>query len=327
MVNLGPYHFHCPVILAPMAGVSDRPFRQICRRHGADYAVSEMISSDPRLRTTRKTQHRLDCDGETGPRIVQIAGADSGQLALAAKLNIDEGAEIIDINMGCPAKKVCNKMAGSALLKDEVLVGRLLEAVVRASEVPVTLKIRTGWDLSQRNAVTIARIAQWAGVQALAVHGRTRACGYAGEAEYETIAEIKAAIEIPVIANGDINTPARARHVLDSTGVDGIMIGRAARGNPWIFRDIKAYLTRGERLAPPARKEFVATIREHVEGLHEFYGPDIGMLVARKHVAWYVKRMPGNDAFRRTFNRLGSPDAQLAQIDNYQYNYQGALAA
>jgi tRNA-dihydrouridine synthase B len=300
-----------------MAGITDRPFRRLARRFGAALAVSEMVSSRPELRESRKTRLRLDHAGEPGPISVQIAGADPRQLADAARLNVAGGAEIIDINMGCPAKKVCNVAAGSALLSDETLVARILETVVAAVEVPVTLKIRTGPAPERRNALRIARIAESAGVQALAIHGRTRACMFEGAAEYDTIAEVKAALRIPVIANGDIRTPEEAQRVLQATGADGIMIGRAAQGRPWLFREIAHYLATGERLPPPDGREIGAVLGEHLEGLYSLYGAEHGARVARKHIGWTVRALPGGEALRASVNRLQAAPEQFAAVNDY----------
>jgi tRNA-dihydrouridine synthase B len=274
-----------------MAGVTDRPFRLLCRRYGAALAVSEMVSAKPELQGARKTLLRCDHRGEPEPRAIQIVGADPKSMAEAARLNAGRGAQIIDINMGCPAKKVCNVAAGSALLRDETLVGRILEAVVRAVDVPVTLKIRTGWDLGQRNAVAVAKIAESSGVQALAVHGRSRACGFSGQAEYTTIAEVKAAVRIPVIANGDIDSPEKARRVLEQTGADALMIGRAALGRPWLFAQIQAGLEHQPARAEPGAKELQDLLAEHLAGLHAFYGEYAGLRIARKHIGWYAKSL------------------------------------
>jgi tRNA-dihydrouridine synthase B len=295
-----------------MAGVTDRPFRQLCKNLGAGMAVSEMVSSNSLLWGSEKTLRRANHEGETEPRSVQIAGADPAMMAQAAKYNADKGAQIIDINMGCPAKKVCNVMAGSALLQDELLVTRILEAVVKAVAVPVTLKIRTGWDKDHRNGVAIARIAEQAGIQALAVHGRTRACAYQGEAEYDTIAAIKAAVQIPIIANGDIRTPEQARFVLDYTRADGIMLGRAAQGRPWIFGIIKHYLATGETLADPDITSIRAIMLGHLRNLYEFYGEHTGVMMARKHISWYSKGQVGGAVFRQTINAASSSGQQLA---------------
>ena len=310
-----------------MAGVSDRVFRAICRREGAAFAASEMTTANERLRATGKTRRRLDFAGEASPRIVQIAGAEPAALADAARHSVELGAEIVDINMGCPAKKVCNKAAGSALLRDEPLVARILEAVVAAVDVPVTLKIRTGWDRAHRNAVTIAKLAEASGIVALTVHGRTRACAFAGTAEYDTIAEVKAAVGIPVIANGDIDTPERAASVLKHTGADGVMIGRAAQGDPWLFGRIRAYLDHGRILPPPERDAVLDMMAVHVAALHEFYGPEIGMRVARKHVGWYSRWLAEGARFKAVFNALSEPGLQLDYVDRHRSIQQGVLAA
>ncbi|MBE9516392.1 MAG: tRNA dihydrouridine synthase DusB [Proteobacteria bacterium] len=302
-MQIGPYKLENNLFLAPMAGVTDRPFRQLCKQLGAGMAVSEMVTSNSLLYGSAKTRRRANHDGETEPKSIQIAGSDPEMLAQAAQYNVDQGAQIIDINMGCPAKKICNVMAGSALLQDENLVGKILESVVNASSVPVTLKIRTGWNKENRNAVSIARIAEEAGIQALAIHGRTRACMYKGDAEYDTIAEVKSRIGIPVIANGDITTPEKAKYVLDHTGVDGVMIGRAAQGRPWIFREINHYLKTGEKLDPPSLTEVRDTLLGHLDNLYEFYGEYSGTRVARKHIAWYSKGTRGGAEFRRQVNQ------------------------
>ena len=313
-MRIGPYLIDPPVVLAPMAGVTDKPFRQLCKRLGGGLAVSEMTTADPRLWHTRKSRLRRDHEGEPDPVSVQIAGYDPGMLAEAARVNVGEGAQIVDINMGCPAKKVCNVWSGSALLKDEALVGRIVDAVVRAVAVPVTLKIRTGWDRANRNGVAIARLAESAGIAALAVHGRTRADLYQGEAEYETIAAIKAAVRIPVIANGDVDTPEKARLVLARTGADAVMIGRAAQGRPWIFREVAHYLATGTRLPAPSFPEIGAILEGHLENLYAFYGPELGVRIARKHIGWYCKDAAGAAAFRALVNQSTVPDQQLAQV-------------
>jgi len=300
-----------------MAGITDRAFRRLARRFGAALAVSEMVSSRPELRESRKTRLRLDHAGEPGPIAVQIAGADPQMLAEAARFNVAGGAQIIDINMGCPAKKVCNVQAGSALLENEALVARILEAVVAAVEVPVTLKIRTGPAPERRNALRVARIAESAGVQALAIHGRTRACAFAGQAEYGTIAEVKAAVRIPVIANGDIQSPEDARRVLEATGADGVMIGRAAQGRPWFFREVAHYLATGEGLAPPPAREIGAVLAEHLEGLYSLYGAEQGARVARKHIGWTVRTLPGGEALRARINGLHAASEQRAAVNDY----------
>ena len=314
---IGSIKIDPPLILAPMAGVTDKPFRLLCKRLGAGYAVSEMTSSDPRLWRTRKSVHRLDHDGEPAPIGVQIAGADAQALAAAARHAVENGAEIVDINMGCPAKKVCNAWAGSALLKDEALVESIVRAVVAAVDVPVTLKIRTGWDRANRNGVRVARIAEDAGVQALAVHGRTRDMLYAGEAEYETIAAIKHAVRIPVIANGDVTSPQKAREVLVATGADALMIGRAAQGRPWIFREIAHFLATGHVAPALAVADVRDTLLEHVRALHEFYGEPAGVRIARKHLAWYAKDRPENAAFRAVVNRAETAEEQLRLTRDY----------
>ena len=316
-MQIGKHRLQNRLILAPMAGVTDRPFRQLCRAHGAALAVSEMVSADTSLYASRKTLKRLDHRGEPGPIAVQIVGSDPRKLAEAARVNVDRGAEIIDINMGCPKKKVCKVAAGSALMRDERLVGRILEQVVAAVDVPVTLKTRTGWSPQERNGVRIARIAEQAGIQALAVHGRTRACGFAGEAEYATIAEIRAAVRIPLIANGDIDSPAKARRVLEETGADGLMIGRAAQGRPWIFHEIQHFLETGETLPPPAPDEIRDLLLGHLEALYRFYGPEHGVRVARKHIAWYSRTQPGSHAFRQRINQARTTQEQNRLINDY----------
>ena len=304
------------LFVAPMAGVTDRPFRQLCKRMGAGLAVSEMVTSNSLLYGSAKTQRRANHDGEVAPITVQIAGSDPVMMAAAARHNIDRGAQIIDINMGCPAKKICHVMAGSALLKDEPLVGRILEAVVAASgDTPVTLKIRTGWDQGHKNALNILAIAEKSGVRALTIHGRTRCQQYSGEAEYETIRQAKAQARIPIIANGDINSPEKARHVLEYTGADALMIGRAAQGRPWIFREIAHYLATGTHLPPPRVSEIHALLREHLEDLYTFYGLETGVRVARKHIGWYTKGMADSAAFRFAMNRMPSIEEQSRAVD------------
>ena len=306
------------LFVAPMAGVTDRPFRQLCKKLGAGLAVSEMVTSNSLLYGSTKTQRRANHDGEVAPISVQIAGADPVMMAEAAKHNADRGAQIIDINMGCPAKKVCNVMAGSALLQHETLVGKILTAVVNAvPDTPVTLKIRTGWNIENKNAPSILRIAEESGIRALAIHGRTRCQQYRGEAEFDTIAAVKAAARIPVIANGDISTPEKAKAVLDRTGADGVMIGRAAQGRPWIFREIEHYLTTGEKLPPPAVAEIQTILLEHLEDLYGFYGTETGVRVARKHISWYTKGLAGSAAFRHQMNRLDSVAEQRAVVDDF----------
>ncbi len=316
-MRIGPYQLKNNLVLAPMAGVTDRPFRQLCRELGAGMAVSEMVSSNALHWGSRKTRRRLDHEGESEPHAVQVAGADPAMMAEAARYNADIGAQIIDINMGCPARKVCNVMAGSALLKDERLVGRILAAVVAAVDVPVTLKVRTGWDREHRNAVAIARIAEDAGVLALAIHGRTRACGFTGEAEFETTAAVKAEVRIPVVANGDIRSPHKAREVLAYTGADAVMIGRAAQGNPWVFREVDHYLRTGRELPPPSIAEVRDTLLTHVRGLYGFYGEYTGVRVARKHLAWYGKGRNGGGMFRFSVNRAETSEAQERMIRKF----------
>ena len=300
-----------------MAGVTDRPFRQLCKKLGAGMAVSEMVTSNSLLYGSAKTLRRANHDGEVNPISVQIAGADPKMMAEAAKYNVDRGAQIIDINMGCPAKKVCNVMAGSALLKDEPLVAQILRAVVNAVDVPVTLKIRTGWDKQNRNAVAVAKMAEDIGVQALAMHGRTRACLYTGNAEYDTIAAVKQAIRIPLIANGDITTPEKAKYVLEYTQADAVMIGRAAQGRPWIFREIEYFLQTGEHLPPPEVAEIHRVMLEHLQDLYEFYGVETGVRVARKHISWYTKGLAGSANFRHHMNQLQSVEEQLSAINEF----------
>ncbi|MDF2641619.1 MAG: tRNA-dihydrouridine synthase [Pseudomonas sp.] len=316
-VRIGPYTLQNGLILAPMAGVTDQPFRQLCRRLGAGLVVSEMVTSDMSLWNSRKSRLRMVHEGDPEPRSVQIAGGDPQMLADAARANVELGAQIIDINMGCPAKKVCNKAAGSALLKDEQLVSEILQAVVAAVDVPVTLKIRTGWDRDNRNGLTVAKIAEQSGIQALAVHGRTRADLYTGEAEYDTIASIKQAVSIPVFANGDIDSPEKARFVLQNTGADGLLIGRAAQGRPWIFREIEHYLRTGETLPALELSEVERILLEHLAALHAFYGDVMGVRIARKHVGWYLATLPGAREFRTRFNRLEDTEAQCANVREF----------
>jgi len=329
-MQIGPYKLNNRLILAPMAGVTDRPFRQLCRSLGAGLAVSEMISANASLWGSRKTLRRLDHSEETGPISVQILGAEPRTLADAARINVDHGAQIIDINMGCPAKKVCKVAAGSALLQNERLVGEILQAVVSAVPVPVTLKIRTGWDPAHRNGVQIARIAEACGIQALAVHGRTRACKFSGEAEYTTIRSIKRAVRIPVIANGDIDSAAKAKQVLAFTGADGIMIGRAAQGRPWIFHEIENFLQNGVEPPTPSIAWIAALVSAHVEQLYEFYGEYQGVRIARKHIAWYSKRHPDGAVFRNEINRAETAAAQRQLVHRFfdcQRKKKGELAA
>lgn len=316
-MQIGPYKLRNNLVVAPMAGVTDRPFRMLCKKLGAGYAVSEMVTSNSLLYGSEKTLRRANHEGEVEPISVQIAGADPKMLAEAAKYNVDKGAQVIDINMGCPAKKICNVMAGSALLKDEPLVSQILKAVVGAVDVPVTLKIRTGWDKQNRNAIAVAKMAEDIGVQALAIHGRTRACAYMGDAEYDTIAEVKQAINIPLIANGDITTPEKAKFVLDYTGADGVMIGRAAQGRPWIFREIEHYLATGEHMPAPEVEEIRSVMLEHLHDLYAFYGDLTGMRVARKHISWYTKGLKDSANFRHAMNQLQSIEEQLAAIHEF----------
>ena len=312
------YRLRNNLFVAPMAGVTDRPFRQLCKKLGAGLAVSEMVTSNSLLYGSAKTKRRANHEGEVAPISVQIAGADPAMMAEAAKYNADRGAQIIDINMGCPAKKVCNVMAGSALLQHEALVGKILTAVVNAvPDTPVTLKIRTGWNIDNKNAPSILRIAEESGIRALAIHGRTRCQQYRGEAEFDTVAAVKAAARIPVIANGDITTPEKARAVLDKTGADGVMIGRAAQGRPWIFREIEHYLSTGEKLPPPAVTEIQSILLEHLEDLYGFYGTETGVRVARKHISWYTKGLIGSAAFRHQMNRLDDIDAQRGMVNDF----------
>jgi len=316
-LQIGPYKLKSNLVVAPMAGVTDRPFRQLCKKMGAGLAVSEMVTSNSLLYGSEKTLRRANHDGEVEPISVQIAGADPKMLAEAAKYNVDRGAQIIDINMGCPAKKVCNVMAGSALLKDEPLVAQILKAVVGAVDVPVTLKTRLGWDKANKNVPLIAKIAEDSGILALAIHGRTRACLYTGHAEYDLIAEVKQKAGIPIIANGDITTPEKAKLVLDQTGADAVMIGRAAQGRPWIFREISHYLETGEHLPPPEVDEIHRVLMEHLADLIQFYGEQTGTRVARKHISWYTKGLAGSANFRHAMNQLQTHEEQLVAIDAF----------
>jgi tRNA-dihydrouridine synthase B len=305
------------LVLAPMAGVTDRPFRMLCKSFGAGMAVSEMVTSNSLLYGSEKTLRRANHEGEVDPISVQIAGADPDMMAEAAKYNMDKGAQIIDINMGCPAKKICNVMAGSALLKQEKLVESILKSVVKAVNIPVTLKIRTGWDTDNRNALTISKIAEDSGIQALAIHGRTRACLYRGDAEYNTIAAVKQHIKIPVIANGDITSPEKAEFVLGFTKADAVMIGRAAQGRPWIFREIEYYLRTGKHLDLPTIDEVQKVTIAHVNELYKFYGELTGLRVARKHISWYTKGLKHSAQFRFHMNQIEDCDDQINAIDNY----------
>jgi tRNA-dihydrouridine synthase B len=313
-IRIGPYVLRSNVVLAPMAGVTDRPFRTLCRKFGAGLAASEMLSADARLWDTPKSRRRMDHSGEPSPRVVQIAGFDPEMMADAARRNVEAGAEIVDINMGCPAKKVCNRLAGSALLKDESLVANILQAVVTAVAVPVTLKTRTGWDRSNKNGVRIAQIAEDCGIQALAIHGRTRADMYQGFAEHDTVQAIKAKIKIPVFANGDIDSPQRACAILAATGCDGIMIGRGAQGRPWIFDDVNSFIQGGKLREELAREKVRDIMRAHLEDLYDFYGDETGVRVARKHLSWYFLRHPGQEALRDRLVRIETPREQLATL-------------
>jgi tRNA-dihydrouridine synthase B len=313
-MQIGRYKIPNRVIAAPMAGVTDRPFRQLCKRLGAGLAVSEMVSANSALWHTRKSRLRRDHAGEAQPISVQIAGGEPGIMAEAARRNVALGAQIIDINMGCPAKKVCNLAAGSALLRDEVLVGRILDAVTGAVDVPVTLKIRTGWSRQYRNAVSIAKMAQSAGIQALAIHGRTRADLYNGTAEYDTIAEVKSCVRIPVVANGDIDSPQKARRVLDYTGADAVMVGRAAQGRPWLFREINHYLDHGKLLDRPNAEDIRNVLVGHLSDLYAFYGELSGVRIARKHIGWYLRTVAGGEQYRRHINTLESATRQLDAV-------------
>ena len=322
-MHIGPYFLKNNLVVAPMAGVTDRPFRQLCKKMGAGMAVSEMVSSNSLLWGSEKTRRRANHEGEVDPISVQIAGADPVMMAQAARYNVEQGAQIIDINMGCPAKKICNTMAGSALLQNEQLVGKILDAVVRAVDTPVTLKIRTGWDKEHKNALVVARIAENAGIQALAIHGRTRACAYAGHAEYDTIATVKAAARIPVIANGDISSPEEARKVLEYTGVDAVMIGRAAQGRPWIFREISHYLATGSHLPLPEVAEIHHVLIKHLYDIYDFYGEYSGVRIARKHISWYTKGLIGSAMFRHAMNQLQTTDQQVSAVNEFFSNLAG----
>ena len=322
-VRIGAYELVNNIFVAPMAGVTDRPFRQLCKRMGAGYAVSEMAASNPQLWHTDKSTRRMNHTGETAPIAVQIAGSDPAMLAHAAAFNVERGAQIIDINMGCPAKKVCSVAAGSALLRDEALVANILRAVVGAVDVPVTLKFRTGWDRAHKNALSIAHIAQDCGIQMLTLHGRTRADAYTGEAEYETIRAVKQSVQIPVVANGDIDSPQKAKFVLEATGADALMVGRAAQGRPWIFREIAAYLHDGSLIAPPTVVEAKAVLIEHLHHHYEFYGEFVGVRTARKHIGWYVAGLKGGEAFRRRMNLLDSCSEQLSAVGAFFDDFMG----
>ena len=318
MIQIGPHQLRNRVIVAPMAGVTDRPFRQLCKRLGAGYAVSEMAASNPALWKSVKTSRRIDHSGEIEPRSVQIAGADPLMMAEAARYNVDRGAQIIDINMGCPAKKVCNLQAGSALMANEQLALAIIDSVANAVSVPVTVKMRTGPDRQRRNAVRLAQLAEAAGAAMITVHGRSRACGFTGHAEYDTIAEVKSAVGVPVVANGDIGSPAQALAVLRHTRADGVMIGRAAQGRPWIFREIAAALDGTAPPAAPEREELRALLREHLIDHYEFHGPFTGVRTARKHVGWYLGDAPGAiDFLRNVFYPIETPEAQLMALERW----------
>jgi len=332
-LSIGPYQLPNRVFVAPMAGVTDRPYRQLCKRLGAGYAVSEMAASNALLWATDKTTRRTNHDGEIEPKAIQIAGADPAMMAQAARFNVDRGAQIIDLNMGCPAKKVCNVAAGSALMQTPTVIRQIIEAVINAvgrDGVPVTLKMRTGWDAEHRNAPEIARMAEAAGIAMITIHGRTRADRYQGNAEYDTIAAIKQQSSIPIVANGDIDSPQKAAEVIRYTGADAVMIGRAAQGRPWIFRQIDHYLQTGELLPDPADAEIAGWLKDHLQDHYAFYGEFTGVRTARKHIGWYLKGLPGVKIFRETLNRLESPDEQLSAIEQFfarQYEPQSRCAA
>ena len=325
-MKIGPYELASPFVLAPMAGVTDAPFRRLCRRFGAGMTTSEMTTADTSLWQTAKSRRRLDLDLDAEPVAVQIAGSEPDQLAIAAVACVERGAQIIDINMGCPAKKVCKRLAGSALLRDEQLVANILTRVVGAVDVPVTLKIRTGWDPEHRNGERIARIAEQSGIQALAVHGRTRACRYRGDAEYETIAQIKDAISIPVIANGDITTPEKSLEVLRLTNADALMIGRGAQGRPWIFQELMNFMRSGSVFSPLEKNELRDTMLDHLEDMHRFYGDLTGVRVARKHLTWYCKHLANADAFRYRVVRVDSAEEQLRLMQEYFAHEEGGIS-
>ena len=324
-MQIGSHIIDPPLGLAPMAGVTDKPFRLLCKRMGAGLATTEMTSANPQLRGTRKSVERLDHAGEPGPISVQIAGTEPEQMAEFARFNVEHGAEIIDINMGCPAKKVCKAWAGSALMQDEARVEKILRAVVDAVDVPVTLKIRTGWAADQKNAPSIAKIAEDCGIQALAIHGRTRDQKYQGVAEYDTIATIKQQLSIPIWANGDVDSPEKAKHVLDHTGADGLLIGRAAQGRPWVFREMTHFLKTGQRLPELSTEEVAGILLEHLKSLHEFYGEARGVRIARKHLGWYLKTQPGSQCFLQTINRIESAAEQVSYIQKHFIKPDAAL--
>ncbi len=322
-MKIGPITLKNNLIVAPMAGVTDRPFRSLCKKMGAGMAVSEMVASNSLLWGSEKTIRRGNHEGEVEPKVIQIAGADPEMMAEAAKYNVDKGADIIDINMGCPAKKICNVYAGSALLQNEPLVAKIVDAVVKAVNVPVTLKIRTGWNKENRNALRVAKIAEEHGIQSLAMHGRTRACMYTGDAEYDTIRAVKQSVSIPVVANGDISSPEKAKFVLEYTGADAVMIGRAAQGRPWIFREIAHFLETGTHLPPPDVAEIREVLVGHLHDLYAFYGTERGTRVARKHISWYTKGLKNSAVFRARMNTLENAGTQLAAVDEF---FSGLLA-
>lgn len=320
-MQIGPHRLQNRFILAPMAGITDNPFRRLCQHYGAGLTVSEMVISNLDLQQHPRTLKKTDYSGESGLRAVQILGTDPTQMAAAARFNRDRGAQIIDINMGCPAKKVCSVAAGSALMKDEILVSKILTAVVKAVDVPVTLKTRTGWDMSNRNALSIARIAEQCGIQALTIHGRSRACQFNGDAEYDTIKQVKAAVHIPIIANGDIDTPEKARQVLDYTGADGIMIGRGALGKPWFFRQLQSSLSDNSGLFSPSLSEINMIVNEHLDNLYRFYGCTSGVRIARKHIGWYCEQLGGLPAEQKSkINQAEHPAQQLERV-NAAFNF------
>ena len=329
-MKIGPYQLSNNLLLAPMAGITDLPFRQLCRHNGAAMAFSEMVSSKPALRKNHRTLLKSEQKGELEPRAIQLLGTDPRQMAEAALHNVAQGAQIIDINMGCPAKKVCNVAAGSALLRDEKLVESILAAVVDAVNVPVTLKIRTGWDKQNINAPSIAKIAEKSGIQALTIHGRTRRCGFTGEAEYSTIRKIKESVSLPVIANGDIQSPEQAKQVLEFTGADAIMVGRGAQGDPWIFREIEHFLKQGSYLAKPDNLEFTETVLDHIAAIHQFYGDYLGVRIARKHIGWYFKKTQNSQLIitLRDINRITESSLQIKAtriaLDRYKNNNRAA---
>jgi tRNA-dihydrouridine synthase B len=319
-VKIGPYTLESNILLAPMAGVTDRPFRMLCRRFGAGLAASEMLSADVRLWDTPKSRRRMNHEGEPSPRVVQIAGFDPAMMAEAARRNVDHGAQIIDINMGCPAKKVCNRLAGSALLQDEALVARILHSVVQAVDVPVTLKTRTGWNPANKNGLRVAKIAEDCGVQAIAIHGRTRTDMYQGTAEHETVANIKENLRIPVFANGDIDSPQRAREILQQTKCDGVLIGRAAQGRPWIFDEVNFFLSSGEFREVLAPEKVRDIMRAHLEDLYAFYGDETGVRVARKHLSWYLRQHQGQETLRDRLVLLATPREQLSALLEHDFS-------